>query len=124
VALPTIALAEHWLTVLPEDWSILQGPVASLEANASVLRSDGDWITPATYCLDEQRYAAIPSVTASSPEDAERVLYAILRDMMDNLPEGWKFVSARQVVLDQSTGSPLLNAKMTLTYSNTEQEAS
>ena len=36
MALPTIALAAHWSTVLPDDWSVIQGPISSLEPPAVV----------------------------------------------------------------------------------------
>ena len=125
MALPTIALAAHWSTVLPDDWSVIQGPISSLEPPAVVLRADGEWIAPSSYCLDLQRYAAIAVVSASSPADGEADLHHILHRLMENLPDdGWRFVSANAPVLDQSTGTALLAAKMILTYSNTEQEAS
>ena len=58
-------------------------------------------------------------------QDGEADLHHILHRLMENLPEdGWRFVSANAPVLDQSTGTALLAAKMILTYSNTEQEAS
>jgi len=124
MALPTIALAEHWLNVLPEDWSILRGPVSSLEPKAVVLRGDNPWIEPSAFCHDLQRYAAIAAVPAATPEDGEADLHLIMIELMDNLLDGWMFVSVSQPRVDRSTGQDLLAAKMTLTYANSDQEAS
>lgn len=124
MALPTIALAAHWSSALPAEWSVIQGPISSLEAPAVVLRADEPWIVPSAYCHDEQRYAAIAVVSASSPSDGEADLHWIFIEMMENLPEGWEFVSAGMPRVDQSTGIALLAAKMVLRYLNTEQESS
>ena len=124
MALPTIALAEHLSSVLPVDWSVIQGPILNQTPPVVVLRADGEWIAPSAFCLDLQRYAAIAVVTAATPQDGEADLHHIIHRLMENLPDGWKFESANAPVLDQSTGTALLAAKMILTYSNTEQEAS
>lgn len=124
MALPTLALADHLLSVLPADWSVLQGPISSLEPPALVLRADGSWITPSAYCHDLQSYAAIAVVSASTPQDGEADLHHVIIELMENLPEGWRFVSAQAPVLDQSTGTALLAAKVNLEYANSEQESS
>ena len=124
MALPTIELAAHLAGVLPEEWSVIQGPISQLEPPAVVLRADGEWIAPGGYCHDLQRYAAICVVSASTPQDGEADLHHVIISLMDNLPDGWMFLSAQSPVLDQSTGTALLAAKMVLTYANSEQEAS
>lgn len=124
MALPTVALADHLSNVLPIEWSVIQGPITSLEAPAVVLRADEPWITPSAYCHDEQRYAAIAAVAAGTPADGEADLHRVIIEVMDNLPDGWRFVSAGQPRVDQSTGTPLLTAKIVLLYANSDQEAS
>lgn len=124
MALPTVALASHLSGVLPEEWSVIQGPITSLEAPALVLRADEPWIIPSHYCHDEQRYAAIAVVAAGSPADGEQDLHRLVIELMDNLPEGWRFESAGMPRVDSSTGTPYLAAKIVLLYANSEQEAS
>ena len=124
MALPTRALAAHLVTLLPSEWSVITGPVTSVEAPAVILRADSPWITPAGYCHDEQRYAAVAVVAAHSGADGEEDLHRLIIELMDNLPEGWKFESAQAPVLDQSTGTALLAAIIRLRYANSEQEAS
>ena len=124
MALPTIALAAHLTNVLPAEWSVMQGPISSLEPPAVVLRAEGEWITPSAFCHDQQRYAAICVVSASTPQDGEADLHHIILVIMDELTEGWRFESASMPRVDSSTGTPLLAAKMVLLYSNSEQEAS
>ena len=124
MALPTIALAEHLTTLLPAEWSVIQGPISQLEPPAVVLRADNPWVEPSAYCHDQQQYAAVGVVTASSPADGETMLYTLIHELMDNLPEGWQFLNASAPVVDQSTGTPYLAAIIRLRYSNTESEAS
>lgn len=124
MAIPSAALADYLEDLLPEEWSIITGPVTSLEAPALVIRADSLWIVPSAFCHDEQRYAAVAVVSAASGADGEADLHRLIIELMDNLPEGWKFESAQAPVLDQSTGSALLAAIIRLTYANSEQEAS
>ena len=125
MSLPTIALAEHLTDVLPSEWSVLQGPLAQVEPLALVIRADSPWIEPSSFCHDLQHYSAIAAVPAASPADGEQTLYAIIHELMDNLPEGWRFVSSNGTALDNSTGLPLLTARIILEYANNPaQEAS
>lgn len=124
MAIPSAALADYLEDLLPEEWSVIVGPVTSLEAPALVIRADSPWIVPSAFCHDEQRYAAVAVVSAASGADGEADLHRLIIELMDNLPEGWKFESAQAPVLDQSTGSALLAAIIRLTYANSEQEAS
>lgn len=124
MALPTVALAEHFETVLPANWSIIQGPIDSLQPPALVLRADTPWIEPSSFCLDLQHYAAVAVVTATSPADGEQDLHHIILEVMNNLPDGWRFVSANAPVLDKSTGTALLAAIIRLEFADSEQESS
>ena len=124
MAIPSAALADYLEGLLPEEWSIVTGPVTSLEAPALVIRADSPWIVPSAFCHDEQRYAAVAVVSAASGADGEADLHRLILELMDNLPEGWMFESAQAPVLDQSTGSALLAAIIRLRYANSEQEAS
>lgn len=124
MALPTIALAEHLTDVLPADWSVIQGPISQLQPPVLVLRADTPWIEPSSFCLDLQRYAAVAVVTATTPADGEADLHHVILEVMQNLPEGWRFVSANGPVVDQSTGTALLAAIIKLEYANSEQESS
>lgn len=124
MAIPSIALADHLLTLLPDEWSVITGPVTSVEAPSVIIRADSPWIVPSAFCHDEQRYAAVAVVSAASGADGEADLHRLIIELMDNLPEGWMFESAQAPVLDQSTGSALLAAIIRLRYANSEQEAS
>jgi len=124
MAIPSAALADYLDGLLPAEWSIVTGPVTSLEAPALVIRADSPWIVPSAFCHDEQRYAAVAVVSAASGADGEADLHRLIIELMDNLPEGWMFESAQAPVLDQSTGSALLAAIIRLRYANSEQEAS
>ena len=90
-----------------------------------MLRADDPWIEPSGFCHDLQHYAAIAVVSASSPADGEADLHRLIIELMDNLPEGWRFITANRPVLDQS---PLdvayLAVRIQLEYANTEQESS
>lgn len=124
MALPTVALAEHLTSVLPAEWSVIQGPISSLEPPALVLRADTPWIEPSSFCLDLQHYAAVAVVSATSPADGEQDLHRLILEVMNNLPEGWRFVSANAPVLDKSTGTSLLAAIIRLEFADSEQEGS
>jgi hypothetical protein len=116
MALPTIALADHLVALLSDKWSVVQGPVSQLQTPTLVLRADEPWSTPSAYCHDEQRYAAVAVVSASTPADGESDLFDVIQEVQDNLPEGWGFISASRPVVDQSTDSPLLAAIIRLRY--------
>jgi hypothetical protein len=124
VAIPTEELAQHWSNVLPVQWSVIRGPISSLEAPAVVLRADEPWIIPSAFCHDQQNYAAVAVVSASTPQDGEAELHSLSHLIMDNLIEGWEFVSVSRPVVDQSTGTPYLAAIIRLRYLNNPPEAS
>lgn len=124
MALPTVALAEHLTSVLPAEWSVIQGPISSLEPPALVLRADTPWIEPSSFCLDLQHYAAVAVVSATSPADGEQDLHRLILEVMNNLTDGWRFVSANAPVLDKSTGTSLLAAIIRLEFADSEQESS
>jgi len=71
MAIPTEYLKEHLLDLLPEEWSVIVGPVTSVEAPALILRADSPWIEPSAFCHDLQRYAAVAVVSAASGADGE-----------------------------------------------------
>jgi len=120
--IPTEALADHLSDVVPADWSVVRGPISQLEPPVLVLRADTPWIEPSAFCIDLQQYAAIAVVTASTPQDGEADIYACFQAVAADLPEGWRMVSVGAPVVDQSTGTPFLAAKMTLQYTNTQDQ--
>lgn len=122
--IPTDDLADHFTTLLPAEWSVIRGPISQLEPPAVVLRADEPWIAPGDYCHDEQRYAAVAVVSASTPSDGEADLYDVIQEIQDNLPDGWGFISASRPVVDQSTGTPFLAAIIRLRFYNNPPEAS
>jgi hypothetical protein len=63
-------------------------------------------------------------VSASTPQDGEAELYSLSHLIMDNLTDGWEFVSVSRPVVDQSTGTPYLAAIIRLRYLNNPPEAS
>ena len=126
MALPTIALADHLATVLPDDWSVMQGPISQPGATStwcSEQMVSGSLLSPSvTICS-----ATLPSrrlCLHSCRMEKQTCTTSCIR-LMDNLPEmAGMFCQSHAPVLDQSTGTALLAAKMILTTQTSEQEAS
>ena len=106
---------------LPAGMSIITGPAAQLKPPAVVLRPDNPWLVPSSYCADEQRYVAIPVVSASTPADGVRKIYAAVKAIKNALTESWSWESVSAPIIDETTGVPLLAASVRLKYQNSEE---
>ena len=114
---------------LPAGTNLIDGPTPQLKPPAVVLRPDNPWLEPASpeanWCIDQQRYLAIPVVTASTPGDGVRVLYSVVKAIKNALayehsPWSWESVSAP--VVDESTGTAFLATSIRIKYLNSEEE--
>lgn len=106
---------------LPSGMSIITGPAAQLKPPAVVLRPDNPWLVPSKFCADEQRYVAIPVVSASTPADGVRKIYAAVKAIKNALTESWSWESVSAPIIDETTGVPLLAASVRLKYQNSEE---
>lgn len=106
---------------LPAGMSIITGPAAQLKPPAVVLRPDNPWLVPSKFCADEQRYVAIPVVSASTPADGVRKIYAAVKAIKNALTESWSWESVSAPIIDETTGVPLLAASVRLKYQNSEE---
>ena len=113
------------LAAIPEldpDMSIITGPAPQLKPPAIVLRPDNPWLVPSKYCADEQRYVAIPVVTASTPADGVDMIYRAVLAIKNALTDAWSWESVSAPVIDETTGVPLLAASVRLKYQSSEEE--
>lgn len=106
---------------LPDGVSIINGPISQLKPPAVVIRPDQPWLLPSAMCADEQRYVAIAVVSASTPADGVRKLYAIVKAIKNAVSGAWSWESVSAPVVDETTGSPLLAASVRLRYRNSEE---
>lgn len=106
---------------LPDGVSIISGPTSQLKPPAVVIRPDQPWLMPSAMCSDEQRYVAIAVVTASTPSDGVRKLYAIVKAIKNAVSGAWSWESVSAPVVDETTGVPLLAASVRLKYRNSEE---
>ena len=106
---------------LPEGMSVISGPAAQLKPPALVLRPDNPWLVPSAFCNDEQRYVAIPVVSASTPAAGVRKIYAAVKAIKNALTGAWSWESVSAPVIDETTGVPLLAATIRLKYLNSEE---
>ena len=106
---------------LPDGMSIISGPAKMLKPPAVVLRPDNPWLVPSAYCADEQRYVAIPVVSASTPADGVRKIYAAVKAIKNALTGAWSWESVAAPVIDETTGVPLLATTIRLKYQNSEE---
>lgn len=122
--IPTKALAAALVPLVPAGVSVIQGPRSSFDVPALIIRADEPWISPSRFCHDDQRYVAVAVVSAATPQDGEQMLYEIILSVMDNLPSGWRFVSAGSPLVDETTGMAYLAAPIRLSYQHTLEEES
>jgi hypothetical protein len=115
---PWVELATFAATVIPDDVSIHSTATDKLVPPALVIRPDEPWREPDRFCADLQHYVAVAVVTASTPQDGTDKLYVIHSALIENLPNGWGFVSVSGIVTDESTSTPLLASALRLTYRN------
>jgi hypothetical protein len=95
-----------------------------IEAPAIVLQPDEPWMTPSAYQYDQERYVAIAAVKASEGrETGVASLYALIRHVITKASgiEGVSWEEASAPVIDESTGTPFLAARVRLTYRKCEE---
>lgn len=100
--------------------NVYSGYAEQLVAPALVIRPDDPWTVPHAFGYDEERYAVIAAVVASTPHDATVELYALVRYVIRATAgvAGVSYVSASAPIMDDSTGTPFLAASVRLTYRN------
>lgn len=103
---------------MPDGLSVHAAPQAKITAPAVVIRPDTPWLQPSRFCHDEERYAVVCVVTASTPEDGIALLRDMLLRIVDALVSPWDWIQADGPVVDQSTGVPFLAARLRLKYLN------
>ena len=96
--------------------NVYPAPAEQIAAPAVVLRPDEPWITKGR--PEVERYAAVAVVTASSPAQGIAELHRIVhRVMADALSlSGWAWVEVGTAIIDESTGTPFLAARVRLEY--------
>lgn len=123
MANPLDLLGELLEPALPAGVSLIDGPTPQLKPPAVVLRPDNPWLEQSElgWCIDQQRYLAIPVVTASTPGDGVRVLYSVIQAVKAALVDPWSWESVSAPVVDESTGTAFLAASIRLKYLNSEE---
>lgn len=106
---------------LPSGTSIISGPRSQIKPDAVVIRPDNPWLVPSKFCADEQRYVAIAVVSASTPADGVRRIYAIVKAIKNAVSGAWSWESVSAPIIDETTGTPLLAASVRLKYNNSEE---
>lgn len=96
-----------------------------LEAPALVIRPDDPWMEPHAFSFDQERYAIIAAVTASTPADGVATLYALLRHVIGAVLdlEGVSYESVTAPIIDESTGAPFLAATVHVIYRSCDEES-
>lgn len=91
--------------------------------DAVVIRPDTPWIGNSESSWgDEERYAVVALVTASTPGDGLARLHGILHTVLDAARQaGWEFDTVTAPVVDESTGAPFLAATASFIYRNCEE---
>lgn len=116
MSLPSDELAAALLADGTLGANVYAAPAEQIAAPAVVLRPDEPWITKGR--PEVERYAAVAVVTASSPAQGIRELHRIIHHIIDAaVPlEGWGWAEVGAAIIDESTGSPFLAARVRLEY--------
>lgn len=107
---------------LPEGFSIISGPTtAQIKPPAVVVQPDHPWIVPSQFCVDEQRYVVLAVVTASTPGDGVRKLYATMKAIKNAVSGAWSWEEVMGPRINEVSGTAFLAAAIRLKYLNTEE---
>lgn len=92
---------------------------ANMVVPAIVLQPDEPWMEPHAFGIDQERYVAIAAVPGSAGREAgvadlHRLVHYIIRQA--STIHGVAYETASAPVVDESTGTPLLAARVRLTY--------
>lgn len=98
-------------------------PEENIVPPAIVVRPDTPWIeTGDDMWSDQERYAVVALVTASTPGDGLAELHGIVHSIMHAArTASWHFDSVTAPAVDESTGTPFLAATVSLIYRNCEE---
>jgi hypothetical protein len=98
-------------------------PAENIVPDAIVVRPDTPWFEPGPgYQMDAERYAAVALVSASSPSDGLARLHDLVHNILHTArTASWEFESVTAPVVDESTGTPMLAATVSLIYRNCEE---
>jgi hypothetical protein len=94
-------------------------PAASdqIRAPAIVIRPDDPWITPGpAFGGLTEHYLALAAAPAGDPISAQSTIHGLVTGIVDALPDGFALVDVGAIALDESTGTPLLAARVRLAY--------
>jgi hypothetical protein len=122
VSTPWDALAQL-LTDADTGANIYPTPEETIVADALVVRPDQPWVgnSESTW-PDEERYAVVALVSASTPGDGLARLHTLVHAVLDAARgASWEFDSVSAPVVDESTGTPFLAATVSLIYRNCEE---
>lgn len=103
--------------------NVYDTPQETIVPDAVVIRPDSPWIAPSDAGWpDEERYAAVVLVTASTPGDGLARLHTVVHAVLDAARRAsWEFDNVSAPVVDESTGTPFLAATVSLIYRNCEE---
>lgn len=92
-------------------------PTDKLRAPAVVIRPDDPWMIPGpSLGALSERYLAILVVPAGSPADGLAAIHSMMLALIDALPADFALRDGGRMVVDESTGVPLLAAAVRLAY--------
>lgn len=92
------------------------GVRSQVVAPAVVVRPDEPWLEPDRFCDYAQRYVAVATVSASTPDEGVVKLQTMVTAIINNLPEGWDWETVGAPIIDESTGTAFLVAPVRLTF--------
>jgi hypothetical protein len=106
------------IRAIPGAPNVYEAPPSQVVPPAVVLRPDAPWIARERYGADLERYVAVLVATASDPASALVVIDDLRRTVEQavDATEGWSFVDAGTVLVDETTGVPLLASSTRLAY--------
>ena len=94
----------------------LSGVRSQVVPDALIIRPNEPWIEQDRFCAHLERYLAVCTVSASTPDEGVSRLLTMATAVIDNLPEGWDWESVGGPIIDESTGTAFLVAPVRLTY--------
>jgi len=125
MALPNQELGDALESVLPQGTNLYRGLTNQVVSPAIVIRPDDPWFDnqeAPSWCFDQQRWTAVAVAHSAAPEDAQGVLYRLVRSVIHNLPEQFSWINTSGVVLDESTGTAFLAVAIHLRYNSMGEE--
>ena len=96
----------------------VSGVLSQVVPPAVIVRPTEPWIEPDRFCAAAERYVAVATVSAATPEQGVNDLLVMVRAIMQAATNvtGWDYESVGAPIIDESTGTAFLVAPVRLIY--------